>query len=171
MEGARFSQARGAVMSGNDKRVLTPRMKRRVGRKTARGMTLVETVVGLLILGVCIAGMCLLMVSVKESGDLARDHYVAINLAKNRVERAKTFEFDMLPSFAEDGTVVDQNGAPAGGARYRRSTTVTAVSSNLVEFVVTVAIRDRETLAFDSENEIARTYVANMLMGLPEDQE
>jgi prepilin-type N-terminal cleavage/methylation domain-containing protein len=132
------------------------------------GMTLIETLVALFVLGICIAGMCGLVVTVKQVNDRARDHYTAINLAKNRTERAKMFDFAEVPEFAEIGTVIDKHGSPTSAGRFQRITTVTAVKSNLYEVVVEVKIKDRETLAFDSESEKVRTYIADLQLGPPE---
>ena len=63
------------------------------------GFTLVEVMVALFIFGIVVAGMCRLLVVVKETADRARDHYVAVNIGKNRVERARAYEFQHLYLF------------------------------------------------------------------------
>ncbi len=132
------------------------------------GMTLIEVTVALTVLAICITGLCALVLTVKQVNDSAREHYTAINLAKNRTERAKLFEFSAVPDFEESGTVIDKNGAPNSQGHYRRVTTVTLVASNLYEIVVDVQIKNRETLAFGPESEEVRTYIANLQLGPPE---
>ena len=126
------------------------------------GLTLVETLIALFILGFCAGGMVYLVVALKEVSDQARDHYTAVNLAKNRIEQAKALDWTQLPLMVEDGTVVDGQGDPDSDGRFRRSTVVDTTRTNLTEFVVLVAVRDRRTLAFGDESEMVRTYMAEM---------
>jgi hypothetical protein len=116
-----------------------------------------------LIFGLCVGGLCGLATLVRELSDRSRDHYVAINIAKNRIERAKTFDFDELDLLSESGVVVDVNGTPNGSGHYRRSTSVSFAATNLKEIAVQVDIRNRVTTQFGSENETTRTYIANLV--------
>jgi len=125
-------------------------------------MTLVEVVAAIFVFSIFVVGMFRVLVVARETSDRARDHYVAINLAKNRLERARAFDFSQLYLFAEAGTVVDHNGAPTADGRFRRITTVTPIATNLVEMAITVQIKDRFKLQFGSESEELSSYLANL---------
>jgi len=129
-------------------------------RRNQSGMTLLEVVVALTIFWMIVGGMAFLFVQTKDIADKARDHYVAVNLAKNRLERAGAFDFTALGFLTETNVVVDVNGAPDTAGSYRRTTTVTAVpaSTNLAEVVVKVEVKNRRTDAFTGEAEELRTY-------------
>lgn len=126
------------------------------------GMTLIEVVIAVFIFGIVIGGACMLVVQTRQGTDNARAHYVAINIAKNRLEKGRTFGFDQLSVFVEDEVLVDVSGAADSGGNYRRTTVVSNVTSNLVEMVVTVEIIDRVTRQFNSrKSESVRTYFAD----------
>ena len=59
------------------------------GARGKRGLTLLEVIIALSIFMVGSMGICSLIVQSKRLSDSARDHYVAVNLAKNRMERAR----------------------------------------------------------------------------------
>ncbi|NQT93987.1 MAG: prepilin-type N-terminal cleavage/methylation domain-containing protein [Lentisphaerae bacterium] len=128
-----------------------------------RGMSLVETMVALVVFGICIGGICALVVHSKGTSDLARDHYTAVNLAKNRIERAKEFGFDDLYSFLESDVVIDRSGNPSDGGRFRRTTLILTAEENVSEVVVTVEVRSRISSSFEGENEEVRTYIADFM--------
>jgi hypothetical protein len=125
--------------------------------------------VALLLFGICVGGICKLLVATKQVSDQARDHYVAVNIAKNRVERARAFDYDQLHLFEEDGVVVGVDGTADADGRYRRKTQILTNALEMVEMVVTIAIRNRHTLEFGEEAEMLRTYIADM-KGPPEDE-
>jgi type II secretory pathway pseudopilin PulG len=127
------------------------------------GMTVVETVVALAVFAVFTTGACKLLLSHRKVSDMARAHYTAINIAKNRMELMRTFDFGQVDDFLEDKVVVDASGVPSTEGNYRRSTEVNNVSSNLVELTVTVDIRNRQTLVFNPANEQLSTYFAEYL--------
>jgi len=127
------------------------------------GMTVVETIVALTIFAVFTTGACKLLLSHRKVSDMARAHYTAINIAKNRMELMRTFDFGQVDDFLEDKVVVDASGVPSTEGNYRRSTEVNNVSSNLVELTVTVDIRNRQTLVFNPANEQLSTYFAEYL--------
>jgi type II secretory pathway pseudopilin PulG len=132
-------------------------------RSNRAGMTVVETLVALTIFAVFTTGACKLLMSHRQISDMARAHYTAINIAKNRLELVRTFDFGQVDDFLEDKVVVDASGVPDSMGNYRRSTEVGNVSSNLLELTVTVDIRNRQTLVFNPANEQLSTYFAEYL--------
>lgn len=127
------------------------------------GVTLVETIVAVTILGFCITGFALLVAMSKEISDQARNHYVAANLAKNRVESARILKFSQLIYLKESQVIVNDSGLADPSGDFRRTTTVTPKSTNLAEIVVFVAVRDRVSWKFGTEQEEVRSYVADFL--------
>ena len=136
--------------------------RREQGRKRT-GMTLVETVVAVAVLAIFSTGACKLLLSHRRISDMARAHYTAINIAKNRLELVRTFDFDQVANFIEDKVVVDASGVPSTVGNYRRTTQISAVSDNLLELTVTVDLRNRQTLAFTPAKEVLNTYFAKYL--------
>ena len=126
-------------------------------------MTIVETLVALGIFAVFSTGACKLLLSHRKISDMARAHYTAINIAKNRMELVRTFDFGQVDDFIEDAVVVNSSGTPSTDGNYRRTTAVSNVSSNLMELTVTVDIRNRQTLIFNPANQQLNTYFANYL--------
>lgn len=124
---------------------------------------MVEVLVALGIFSVYSAGACKLILSHRKVSDMARAHYTAANLAKNRLEIVRTFEFDQIPAFKESQVVIDESGMPNSVGNYRRSTMINSISGNLHDVVVTVDIRNRETLQFTPAHETVRTFVAHYL--------
>ncbi|MCX7591648.1 MAG: prepilin-type N-terminal cleavage/methylation domain-containing protein [Kiritimatiellae bacterium] len=129
-------------------------------QKRQSGVSILEVVIALTIFGIAVGAACGLIVGARTLADNARNHYTAINLAKNRLERAGALGFDVLPLFQESGTLVDKNGNIDPNGNFRRTTTVTDVKSNLRELTVHVEIRNRTTLQFDGEAETIKTYHA-----------
>jgi prepilin-type N-terminal cleavage/methylation domain-containing protein len=133
-------------------------------KKRARsGMTMVETLVALTLLAVFTSGACKLLLTHRKVSDMARAHYTAINIAKNRMELVRTFDYGQVNNFLETDVIVDTSGVPDTEGNYRRTTAVNPVSGNLLELVVTVDLRNRKTLVFNPANEVLTTYFANYL--------
>jgi prepilin-type N-terminal cleavage/methylation domain-containing protein len=131
------------------------------------GMTLVEVMVALFIFGISIAGTCSLVFQARRLVDRSRDHYTAINIGKNRLEKGRSTSFDLLFTLAETNVLVNYAGDPATDSNYRRSTSVTTISSNLIEMVVRVDIKNRKNWRWTGEKEEIKSYYADMLE-LPE---
>jgi len=129
-----------------------------------RGMTLVEAVVAMAVFSLWLAGACRLVVMSKELSDRARANYTAVNLCKNRMERAKALGFNDLNLFTENQVVVDHNGNPSASGRYRRTTSVYTANTNLnlKAIAVTVEIKNRLTSRFDGLNEQLVSYISDM---------
>ncbi|MEI6218896.1 MAG: hypothetical protein WCP86_08345 [bacterium] len=127
-------------------------------------MTILEVVIALGVFMIASAGICLLIAQSKQLSDGSREHYQAVNLAKNRLERARFLPVSALPMLVESNVYVNVSGAMVDevDANLRRSTAVVAVSSNLTEVIVTVDIRNRATWDFGTGTngirEVLRTY-------------
>lgn len=122
-------------------------------------MTLIETIVALCIFAICVGGFCALVSQVRQAADMARDRYIAVNLAKNRLERARSFEFDQLHLFRESRVVLDGDGTPFIDGNFRRTTTVSNVTDIMCEMVIKVEIRNRITRDFETKPEIVSSYL------------
>jgi hypothetical protein len=112
------------------------------------------------VVGVFVGGASRMALMSKCLSDQSRSHYQAANLAKNRLERARTLPFDQLALCEEDGIGVNASGAGEANAPFRRSTTVTPLGSDVVEVRVTIELRDRVTLRFEGEKEDIGTCIA-----------
>jgi prepilin-type N-terminal cleavage/methylation domain-containing protein len=125
-----------------------------VKRAARGGFTLVEVTFALLLVVVVLGGAYGLIVHAARISRSARDHYVATNLAKNHIERARNFRYSDLYLLEESNLVLDENGGPANGGRFQRTTLVnTNYAPGLAEIVVTVQIRSRRTGEFGEEQE------------------
>lgn len=111
-----------------------------------RGVTMVEVLISLFITVMALAGGYLIIVQSLELSRSARNHYIAVSIAKNRLERARNFEYSDLTLLAENNLVCDANGVPDPNGWFRRSTQInTNYAIGLTEITVTVKIRDTKT--------------------------
>ncbi len=146
----------------------TNRMESAVKRnRLCAGMTLAEVMVALFVFSICIAGTCTLVYQTKRLADRARDHYTAINIGKNRLEKGRGTTFNLLTTLIETNVMVDRAGNPGVAyvdATYRRSTSVgvAAGSTNLIEMIVTVEVLNRKNWRYTGEKETIRSYFANL---------
>jgi prepilin-type N-terminal cleavage/methylation domain-containing protein len=138
--------------------------KTTTGRRLRRGMTMVEVVIATALILVVMSGSYLLIIRSAELSRSARRHYIAISLAKNRLERARNFLYGDLKLMAESDLTVNDNGNPDPDGRFRRTTTVdTNYSASLTEVIVTVKIRNPHTGLFTPDNETIRTLFTEYL--------
>lgn len=130
-------------------------------RHNRSGLSIVEVLVALVLFALFLAGASKALLSNRALADITREHYTAVNIAKNRTELARTFDFNTLPEFSEDQQLVDLSGEPLDGdtGRYRR-TTVVALTNNVAELTVTVEIRNHKTLEFEGSQEQIKTFIA-----------
>ena len=134
------------------------------GRRLRRGMTLAEVVVATFLILLVMGSAYALIVRSSEMSRSARRHYIAISLAKNRLERARNFLYNDLKLMAETDLTVNDNGNPDPEGRFRRTTTVNpAFATNLTEVIVTVKIRNPHTGLFTPDNETIRTLFTEYL--------
>jgi hypothetical protein len=119
--------------------------------------------IALALFGSFAAGSCQLLVSHRQILDMARDHYIAANLAKDRLELGRTFEFDEISDLSENKLRLDNSGIPSDSGHFRRTTTITALSDNLYELSITVEIQNRKTLEFAPAEQSISTYISKHL--------
>ena len=127
------------------------------------GTSLVEVMIALTIFGSLIAITCKVLLSTNETLDMARDHYTAANLAKNRLELVRSFEFDQIPELEEEAIIINESGIASEYGHYQRTTSITMLSSNLYEIGISVGIQNRRTLEFSPAEQSINTYVSKHL--------
>jgi len=128
--------------------------------KHPNGFTLTEVMVASLILGLFMVGCYKMITGALWMNQAARDHYVAVNLADSRLERARNLQYASYAQLAETQLVMVADGTPSVTGPYRRSTSVnTNYGAVLTEFVVTVDIRNHKTGVFDGINEQLATVL------------
>ncbi len=118
------------------------------------GFTLTEVMVAVLVLALFIIGCYTAVTGALWMNQTARDHYVAVQLANARLERARNIQYASLSQLVENNVVIDAMGTPSLNGQFRRTTTINPnYGSNLTEFVIQVDIRNRKTGLFGSVNE------------------
>lgn len=128
------------------------------------GFTLVEVVIALALIVIVLGGAYSLVIHAARVSRMARDHYIAVNLAKNRIERARNFRYADLYLLAESNQVMDENGGPSDSGRFRRTTAVDSVSRpGMTVVTVTVRVRSLRTGAFGNEGESMSTMLTDYM--------
>ena len=120
---------------------------------------MVEVMIALLVLGLAVAGMYRVAIMANRTSSQARNHYLAVNIAKNRLEQIKARDFSQIGRFVDSAVVVDMSGQPSLDGEFQRTTSVSNVGTGRVEVVVTVGIRDRATGSFLGESEFVSTQL------------
>jgi hypothetical protein len=123
------------------------------------GVTLTEAVVSLFLFALFIACACELTVVTRQTSDRARFRYIAVNMAKSRLERVLTLEYDQVELCQVSDLVVDKNGSPDAEGDYRVSTTVTRTGPDVKTVRVKVDIRNRRSMGFDGESQALTSYL------------
>lgn len=118
-------------------------------------MTLIESLIAIFLLSLFVAGSVQVLNSVRRSADLSRMHFQALNMAKDRVERIRTFSFSQLGLAAESGVRLNQYGRIDAEGMFRRSTTVETQTNGLKKIVVRVEILNPRSRKFDMEQSMS----------------
>jgi hypothetical protein len=134
-------------------------------RSTERaGFTLVEAVVSIALLVLVVAGAYQLLVHSARQVYAARCHYLAANISKSRVERARNFDYADLLLLREVNVVVDADGVPFSDGPFRRTTTiVTNYFPGLTQVSVDTEVRDVRTRHFQGEKETVSCLLTEYL--------
>ncbi len=133
-----------------------------------RGFSLMEVIIGLMLMVMVMAGAYGIIVQAAKLSKVVRHHYVAVTIAKNRLERSRTFPYASMHLMAEDKVVVDDNGLPDPEGWYRRSTVVnTNYGPGLKEVTVSVDVRNVKTGGWGPEHEIISTLFTDYTLPGP----
>ena len=132
------------------------------------GFTIIETVLSVVVLLMVMAGAYKIITMTASLNRVVRNHYVAANLAKNRLERARNFPYADLSMLAEDKVVVNDNGVPNTTGRFRRTTTVnTNHAPGVTAITVTVDIKNLRSGTFRTESENISSLFTEYLSPTP----
>ncbi len=135
----------------------------RSSSKSRAGATFVEALIALAIFAVFTTGSFKVLVARRNIMDMSRDRYIAANLAKNRLELVRTFDFGQIPQLAETDIRIDNSGIPSTEGKFLRATDITTLSTNLLQLAISVKIQNRRTLEFDGPEEVLNTYISKHL--------
>lgn len=120
---------------------------------TKQGFTLVEAVISSVLLVLVIGGSYSLVTRSQSLIYSARNHYVAINIARARLERSRDFAYDQLSTLTETNIVVNDAGVPISDGFFRRSTSVTpGYQPGLTKIEVRTDIWDSRKRQFSTNN-------------------
>ena len=93
-------------------------------KKRCEGMTLVEIMIASLVFLIVSITFAAALIGALRTAYMASDYYAATSIARNRLQRAKSMDFDSIPLLVETNTVVDSLGIAATDGRYLRTTEV-----------------------------------------------
>jgi Tfp pilus assembly protein PilV len=121
-------------------------------RSSKSAFTLVEAVISAVILALAIAGSYSLITRSASMIRSSRNHYVAVTLAKDHIERARSIPFSQLHLMAESRLLVDDSGTPDSQGDFRRTTSVvTNYQPGVTLICVTNEIKSLRTRTFQGE--------------------
>ena len=124
-----------------------------------RGFTIIEALIAITVMALVMGGAYSLIIQAMHMSRSARDHYVAVNICKNRLERARNFQYSDLRFLTESLMVVDDNGNPTVSGNFRRTTTInTNYAANLTQMSVSCQIRNYRTGGWGASETVSSLY-------------
>lgn len=131
---------------------------------TKMGFTLAEAVISTALLVLVIGGSYSLISRSQALIYSARNHYIAVNISRARLERIRNFAYDQLITLSETNIVVNDSGVPLSSGYFRRTTSVvTNYQPGLTKIEVRTDIRNQKSLEFTGENESVATLATEYL--------
>lgn len=129
-----------------------------------QGFTLAEALIGSALMVIVIGGAYMLVSRTQALIYSARNHYVAVNISRARLERARDFAYTQLISLTESNVVVNDSGVPTSDGYFRRTTMVTTnYQAGLTKIEVRTDIRNTRTLEFTGDSESLATLSTEYL--------
>lgn len=117
-----------------------------VRNRSCGGFTLTEVMVASTILMIFLGGFLASFMMGFRSLDMSTNHYRATAIARNRIQRARSFDYDSLTLLIENEVPIDRHGNADPSGTFRRSTdiftnTVTAPHTVRVQVGVRFPVR------------------------------
>lgn len=91
-----------------------------------KGTTLIEVIGAIFVFSISLQALIAVYIQSIQVGKRLDCAYTAYNLAKNRIEVLRSLNYTLLPSSAEDATIVNSDGNPDQNGAFIRSTTITS---------------------------------------------
>ena len=117
----------------------------------SKGITLTEVLFSAAVIGLVLGGILMIFVNTIDISKKIDLEYTATNLARNRLERARsimaTNGFDFLANLAETDSIINSSGVPDADGDFKRSTDITSSFGGnvlLTRIDVSVAYRYRD---------------------------
>ena len=126
------------------------RTKSKKSLTNSKGISLTEVLFSAVITSIAITGILSVFIQTAGVEKVVNLQYVAMNIAKDRLERSKTLKttggFASLLTLTEEDAVVDSSGAPDINGNFKRSTLVTPsykANSKLTRIDVSVSYKNK----------------------------
>ncbi len=132
-------------------------------RRRNGGFTLTEVVVAAFILATGFTGFGIGFMQAMRTNRLAKHHYQAMCLARNRLQRARSISFSSIPLMEEDFQFIDQEGNLDPQGRFRRTTQVILLGDSLYDVMVEVYYPDSRNQPVVEVPVMMRTLVAEIM--------
>lgn len=122
--------------------------------KNSAGMTIVEVVTSMALIGMLIGGFLGLLIEDIKTAQTIDYNYVSLNIAKSRMDRIRELRRDKgysnLSTATETDITIDRNGLPDADGEFTRSTTITPNfegKTNLTKITVSVSYKGAGNVA------------------------
>ncbi len=125
------------------------------------GFTLTEVMVASMILTLFLGGFLTSVIMAMRTLDMSIHHYVASSIARNRIQRARSFDYDSLTLLEESETRIDRFGNTDASGTFRRST---SIDTNTVTAPYTVHIQVGVRFPVKPGNNLSQPLVVNNLI-------
>ncbi len=123
-----------------------------VRKRSCGGFTLTEVMVASTILMLFLGGFLASFIVGLRTLDMTTNHYRATAIARNRIQRARSFDYDSLTLLIENEVPIDRHGNADSSGTFRRSTdiftnTVTAPHTVRIQVGVRFPVRSKAGLS------------------------
>lgn len=123
-----------------------------VRHRSCGGFTLTEVMVASTILMIFLGGFLASFIMGLRTLDMTTSHYRATAIARNRIQRARSFDYDSLTLLIENEVPIDLYGNADQSGAFRRSTdiftnTVTAPHTVRIQVGVRFPVRTKDGLS------------------------
>lgn len=117
---------------------VTRRKCRGKNARSRAGFTLMEVMIASVIFLIASLGFSFGLIAALKTQYMASDHYSAMTISRNRIQRARSLDFSTLTLLNESMIRVDNLGNQSPTGFFFRSTSVTNVATNCVEISISV---------------------------------